>query len=214
VRPRRSRALVRVAAAAAILATSALRARDARAEPPTDGAAAPTSRWYVQAKAGPAYATFFPIDNGGISEHLATSGTQIGIGGGYGFDLGGARLDVGLRVQHLRLEVEGSYSLTEVNDHYHANYDYLAALVDLAVATRRPQRVNAFVGATVGTARNFSTREGEPLRNHQLPLYGSFEAGLLIRMTDGIDAQLGLSWIPPYANITVFAPVAGVRARL
>jgi hypothetical protein len=165
-----SASAVFVVAAAALV----LPARDGRAEIPPPA----PSPWYVQAKAGPAFATFFPIDDGGISEHLSTNGTQLCLGVGRGFDLGRARVDVGLRVQHLRLEVQGSYSLVEVNDSYHANYDYLAGLLDIGLASRRPQRVNAFVTATLGTARLFSNRQGEPLRNHQLPRYGSLEGGL------------------------------------
>jgi hypothetical protein len=182
------------------------------AEPPPSSPV--SSPWFIQMEAGPAFATFLPIDAGGITEHNAISGSQIAAGAGYGFDFGRIRLDPGLRVQHLHLQVVGSYSLVDVNDTYHSNYDYLAILLDVGAASRLPGRVNGFAGFALGTARHFSDRQGQPLRNHQLPFYGSIEAGLLIRLTTGMDLQCGLSWVPPVANLNVFAPVLGLRVEL
>ncbi len=169
---------------------------------------------YTQASIGPAFATYFPIDNGGIAEHFARSGIQSAVGAGYSFDVKSLRFDVGLRIQHLHENVEGSYSLTEVGDAYLANYDYLAGLVELSVATRMGARVNAFLGFTLGSSLLFSDRKGEPLRHHALPVFGTFEGGLLIRLLDGVEGRVALSWLPPWGGLNVFAPVFGFRADL
>lgn len=212
-----ARAVATLASVAALLPTGAVETL-AHAEPLSPAEprlpVAPTSHWYIQAEAGPAFATFLPIDAGGITEHQATGGSQSALGTGYGFEIGRMRLDTGLRVQHLHLQIQGSYSLVEVNDLYRANYDYLALLLDVGVTSHLSGLVNGFGSFGLGTARHFSDRRGGPLRNHQLPIYGLFETGLLIRVAAGMDVLLGLSWVPPFAKVSVFAPVVGLRVQL
>lgn len=175
---------------------------------------AAVSGGYVHATGGPAFPTFFPIDDSGLTEHLALNATQYAVGVGHGFALGPLRLDAGLRALHLHTEIQGSYSATEDGDAYHANYDYLALLAEVDLASHWASRVNGFAGFSLGTARLFSDRQGETLHNHQLPVYGTFEGGLLVRLDDWIDALALLSWVPPFGKVSVFSPQVGLRVRL
>jgi hypothetical protein len=183
----------------------------------TVGLAAPGESFagaYVHLNAGPSYATYFPIDDDGVdAEHLATDGRQISFAVGHGFELGGLRLDAGVRAQHLRLEIHGAYSLDEREDDYHANYDYLALLAECSAASQWASRLNGYAGFALGTARHFADRKGEPLSNHQLPVYGTFEGGLLVRLDDWVEANAGVSWVPPVAKVSVISPQLGARMQ-
>ncbi|MDF2692146.1 MAG: hypothetical protein K0S65_529, partial [Labilithrix sp.] len=77
---------------------------------------ADTSGWFAEATAGPAFATYGAVDDAGVAEHLATGATAIALGGGYGFELARVRLDVGLRIQHFRIGVRGSYNAEKRDD--------------------------------------------------------------------------------------------------
>ncbi|MBK7862567.1 MAG: hypothetical protein IPJ65_28960 [Archangiaceae bacterium] len=175
---------------------------------------ASASGFFVQASSGPAFATFFPVDALGVAEHFARNGVQSMAGLGYGFDAGPLRLELGLRLQHLHEQVEGSYSIDEATPSYVANYDYAAALLDLSLTTRFESRVNPYLALTVGSALLFSDRMGQPLRNHPLPIYGSLDAGLLLRLVDGVEARVGVSWVPPLGGVSVLAPQFGLRVAL
>jgi hypothetical protein len=192
------------------LASCVLLSRPAFAGEPSTGEAG----GYLHAAGGPAFPTFFPIDDSGLAEHLALNGKQYAIGVGRGFSLGPVRLDAGLRASHLHVEIQGSYSADEDGDDYHANYDYLGLLAEAGLSSRWASRVNGYVGLTLGTARLFSDRKGEPLHNHQLPVYGTFEGGVHVRVGDGIQARALLSWVPPASKVSVFAPQVGLRVRL
>lgn len=175
---------------------------------------ASASGFFVDVSSGPAFATFFPIDELGITEHYARGGVQSAMGLGYAVGSSRVGLELGLRAQHLHEAVEGSYSLDEVSDTYLANYDYAAALFTLGVSTRFPSRVNLRLGGTVGGALLFSDRKGEPLRHHPLPFYGSFELNLLLRLVDGVEATVGVSWVPPAGQVSVISPQFGLRVAL
>jgi hypothetical protein len=167
---------------------------------------------YVHVNAGPSYATYFPIDDDGVdAEHLATAGRQISVAVGHGFDLGRVRLDAGVRGQHLHVEIHGRYSLDERDDDYHANYDYLALLAEGSVASEMASRLNGYAGFAFGTARHFSDTKGGPLSSHALPVYGTFEGGLLVRLDEWVEANAGVSWVPPVAKVSVISPQLGVR---
>jgi hypothetical protein len=184
------------------------RAALAEAPPPSN------SGLYVDINTGPAYATFLPIDSGGTdNEHLVTSGRQLGLGFGYGWEFSRARVDLGLRDQHLHLAVSGRYSLEVREDDFRANYDYLAPCVSASVATRLASRVNGFAGLMLGTATFFSDRQGRDLNVRQLPVFGAFEGGILIQLSDALEARAGLSWVPPVQKLNVLTPQAGLRAR-
>src|SRR5262249_16942729 len=120
---------------------------------------------------------------------------------------------VGGRIQHLHLLVTGNYNLDYRDDAYRANYDYVAPLVGANVASQTASRVNAFVGFGVGTAMLFSDRQGKEFHYHQIPFYGSFEGGLLLRLTEGLEARVALSWVPPVDNLNVLTPQIGLRAQ-
>ena len=169
---------------------------------------------YVHLNAGPSYATYFPIDDDGVdAEHLATGGRQLSVAVGHGFDLGALRLNAGVRAQHLHVEIHGAYSLDERDDDYHANYDYLALLAEACVASEMASRLNGYAGFALGTARHFSDRKGAPLSSGQIPVYGTFEGGLLVRVQEGIEATAGVSWVPPVAKVSVISPQLGARVR-
>jgi hypothetical protein len=204
----------RSVALASLVATLVTALVGLAAPAPCQAQAPEGSASYVQVMAGPAYVTYFPIDDSGLAEHLALGAGASAFSVGRGFDLGGWRLDTGLRAQHLHVGIEGSYSLTEDGDDYRANYDYLALLAEIRVASEMDARVNVWGAATIGTARHFSDRKGEPLHNHQLPVYGTFEAGILVRLDAAIEATAGVSWVPPVAKVSVLSPMVGARIRL
>jgi hypothetical protein len=167
---------------------------------------------YVHLNAGPSYATYFPIDDDGVdAEHLATDGRQISVAVGHGFDLGRVRLDAGVRGQHLHVEIHGRYSLEERDDDYHANYDYLALLAEGSIASEMASRINGYAGFALGTAVHFSDRQGGELGSQVLPIYGTFEGGLLVRLDEWVEANAGVSWVPPVAKVSVISPQLGVR---
>ena len=173
-----------------------------------------SARGYVHLNAGPSYATYFPIDDDGVdAEHLATGGRQISVAVGNGFDLGAVRLEAGVRAQHLHVEIHGAYSLDGRDDDYHANYDYLALLAEGAVASQTASRLDGYAGVSIGTARHFSDRKGAPLSSHQLPVYGTFEGGLLVRVDERVVANAGVSWVPPFSKVSVISPQLGARVE-
>jgi hypothetical protein len=169
---------------------------------------------FVSAQAGPAYATYFPIDEAGVAEHLAVHGTQSAVGVGRGTALGGARLDLGVRLQHIHEHIAGAYAADERDDAYQANYDYVALLASANVASSPRGRVGALAGLTLGTARLFSDRQGEALHSHPIPVFGTFELGLGLRLVEGVEAQGSLSWVPPVAKMNVLSPQVGLRVKL
>jgi hypothetical protein len=173
-----------------------------------------TSGFYADLGAGPAFATYRPIDSQGtVPEHLVSTGSQLTIGAGHGFDAGPLRIDVGLRLHHLRLAAFGSYSIDERDDEFRANYDFVAPMASGSLATRFGTRVNGFVGLTLGVAALFTDPKGRTRNTELIPIYGTFEGGLLVRLTEGLDARAGLSWTPPVDQIHVLSPQLGLRAR-
>jgi hypothetical protein len=173
-----------------------------------------TAGFYADLAAGPAFATYRPIDaEGTIPEHLVSTGSQLAVGAGHGFDAGPLRIDVGLRVHHLRLAAFGSYSIDERDDGFRANYDFVAPMASGSIATRFGPRVNGFAGLTLGVAVLFTDPKGRTRNTELIPIYGTFEGGLLVKLTDGLDARAGLSWTPPVDQIHVLSPHLGLRAR-
>jgi hypothetical protein len=174
----------------------------------------PGSGIYAELNAGPVFATFLPIDPGGTdSEHLVTGASQLNFGAGYGWELPRLRLDVGVRVQHVHMAIAGNYSLETRDDDFRANYDYIAPALSASVTTRRASRVNLFAGLSLGTATFVSDKQGKPLKARQTPVFGSFEAGLVLQLTDWLDARGSILWVPPVTNLNVLAPQLGLRTR-
>ncbi len=179
---------------------------------------APTKRdsgTFAEVSAGRALARFLPLDDEGTdAEHFAASGHQFTLGFGYGFAFEKARVDVGARLQYLRLLVEGNYSIGYRDDAYRANYDYVGPQLTATLASAWDSRVNASVGFGIGTAMLYSDRKGRPFRGHLLPVYGSFETGLLFRLDEDLELRTGVSFVPPVDNIYVVTPQLALRTRL
>lgn len=171
--------------------------------------------FFAQLGGGPAFATFYPVDEGGtVSEHLATGGSQLAIGVGHGWELGWLRLDLGLQLQHTHLSVAGRYDAEHHDDAFRAGYGYLAPELTLRASTRTGARVNPYLGLSLGTAFFLSDRQGQPLRTELIPVYGTFEGGLLFQLTDAFALSAGLAFVPPVEKLAVFAPQLGLRAAL
>ncbi len=197
-------------AALSVLALGATAQKSSAASTSNDG-----SGPFVEVSAGRAFARFLPLEDADTdAEHFAVSGHQVSLGFGYGYDLGAARLDLGGRFQYLRLSVSGNYSLDYRDDAYRANYDYVAPLLTASIASDWESRVNLAAGLGLGSAMLYSDRKGKPFRGHLLPVYGSFEAGVLFRVAEDLGLRAGISFVPPVDNLYVLTAQLALRAKL
>ncbi|AKU97298.1 hypothetical protein AKJ09_03962 [Labilithrix luteola] len=176
-------------------------------------APAPKSGWFADVSAGPAFATYGAIDDAGISEHLATGGSAVALGAGYGFDLLPFRLDLGVRVQHYRFGVRGSYNAEKRDDSFRATYDYVFPTLTATITTKLRSRVNVLGGVSLGTATFISDPQGGSVHARQLPVYGTFEAGLELTATEWLAVRAVVAWLPPFEALNVVSPTLGLRAR-
>lgn len=182
--------------------------------PQPASAAPPQSDWYAELNAGPAVAIYLPVDEGGKdNEHLVPQGYQLTVGAGYGWEGSALRLDLGLRLQQIKLSIAGSYSLEERDDDFRANYNFIAPGLFSRVITRFDSRLNLYAGLSLGTVTFISDKQGKPLKVRQLPAFGTFEVGALLALTEWLELSASLTWLPPVTNITVFMPAIGLRTR-
>lgn len=168
---------------------------------------------YAEALAGPAFATYFPIDPGAPNEHFTTGGTQLTAGIGHGWRFGAIRFDLGFRLQYQTLTVSGRYDADTTNDAFRAHYTFVAPLVHAGLTTQLASRVNAAFGISLGTATFFSERQGARVGVEQIPFYGNLELGMAFTLTDWIDATALVVWQPPLGGPNVIAPELGARVR-
>lgn len=168
---------------------------------------------YGEIASGPAFANFLPVESGEDAEHLVTDGHQTSFGAGFSFGLGPFRANVGARLLHIRLAVEGRYSEEIREDDFLATYDYLGPVVAANIAPRWSPHVNPYLGLTLGTAMFISDRKGRRARFEHIPMFGTFEAGMAFTLTEWLELRAGVSWVPPVENLNVLAPQLGLRAE-
>jgi hypothetical protein len=173
----------------------------------------PTSAWFAEATAGPAFATFGPVGGATENEHLVTSGSSVALGVGYGIERPWFRLDLGLRLQHIRLGLRGRFDLTHREPDFQATYDYVFPTVSATITTKLRSRVNFFGGLSLGTATFISDKLGAKASVSQIPIFGTFEGGLQLSVLDWLDVRPAISWLPPFEALNVVSTVLGVRAR-
>jgi hypothetical protein len=183
--------------------------------PGTAAAQQADSAAYVDVDAGPAFATYLQIDaNAGAQEHLSRAGQLIDLGVGYGFELCWGRIDLGFRGRVLHLYVTGRYDVDVRDDAFAANYDFLSPAIATSIASSFEAPVDLFGGITLGTATLISDRQGAEIEARQIPVFGTFDAGLLFELTAWLELRATIAWIPPVDTLNVLAPQLGLRARL
>ena len=168
---------------------------------------------YAEIAAGPAFANFLPLETGEDAEHLVTHGHQTSFGAGFALGGDAFRVNVGARILHIRLAIEGRYDEETRDDEFSANYDYLGPVIAVNVTPRWSRHVNPYVGLTLGTAMLVSDRKGRRARFEHIPVFGTFEAGMAFTLTDWLELRAGVSWVPPVENLNVLAPQLGLRAE-
>jgi hypothetical protein len=168
---------------------------------------------YGEIASGPVFANFLPLESGEDAEHLVTGGHQTSFGAGFSFGVGAFRVNVGARVLHIRLAVEGRYDEEVREDEFLASYDYLGPVVAANVTPRWSPHVNPYLGLTLGTAMLVSDRKGRRARFEHIPVFGTFEAGMAFTLTEWLELRGGVSWVPPVENLNVLAPQLGLRAE-
>lgn len=168
---------------------------------------------YGEIASGPAFANFLPLETGEDAEHLATDGHQTSFGAGFSFGTRAFRVDVGARVLHIRLAVEGRYDEEIREDEFSANYDYLGPVIAANVTPRWSRHVNPYLGLTLGTAMLVSDRKGRRARFEHIPVFGTFESGMTFTLTEWLELRGGVSWVPPVENLNVLSPQLGLRAE-
>jgi hypothetical protein len=175
----------------------------------------PKSAFFLEVSAGPAYSRYRPVDSASdIPEHRVVEASLYGVGSGYGIELGGGRLDLGVRVSHLHLDVAGSYDLDRNDDGFRANYEFIAPAAVGRFETRFASRVDLYAGLTLGTAVLLSDRQGAAPHSELIPIFGALEAGFTLRVTDWLDGRAGVSWLPPVDQLRMLSPQLGLRTRL
>jgi hypothetical protein len=174
----------------------------------------PNSGAYLEASAGAPVAHFLPLDSATEAEHLVTSAGYQSAAGGYGFVWSRLRLDVGLRISRLRLDVRGSYSETRRDDAFTAGYEYIGFLGEASVSSRFGGRVDPTLGVSLGPAAFISDRLGGQTSLQWIRFYGSFSGGVWVHATQWLDVRAGVQWIPPVSNLNVVIPELALRVRL
>jgi hypothetical protein len=172
-----------------------------------------SSTGYGEIAFGPAFANFLPQGSGEDAEHLVTQGHQTSLGAGLTFDTGAFRVNVGGRVLHIRLAVEGRYDEEIREDDFAANYDYLGPVVAANITPRWSRHVNPYAGLTLGTAMLVSDRKGRRAHVEHIPVFGTFEAGLAFTLAQWFELRGGVSWVPPVENLNVLSPQLGLQAE-
>jgi len=174
----------------------------------------PPSSWFVEASGGPAFASYGSVDAAGLSEHRASGGSAVGVGGGYGIELRPLRVDLGLRVSHLRFSIAGRYDATHREDGFRATYDYVFPTVTATFTTRLRSRVDLFGGLSLGSATFVSDIQGASIEARQLPVFGTFEGGIELAVAPWLAVRPTIAWVPPFEALNVVAATVGVRGRL
>jgi hypothetical protein len=215
---RRSCRFVGSVVAAAILLGSATGSRVAEATEaddvrPSAPAGLPVQGWFVEVNAGPSYAMYFPQDDGAPHEHFAASGSRYLVGVGHGWDLGPLRIDLGLRAQVQHVEAVGRYDGDVADPTFRSNYTFVAPQVQVAIASSADGPVDGTLGMSLGTAALLSDRLGERIEVQPIPVYGSFEAGLLFELAPWLEGRALLAWQPPVEGLHILTPELGARAR-
>lgn len=168
---------------------------------------------YAEIASGPAFANFLPLEDGEDAEHLVTGGHQTSFGAGFSFGSEAFRVNVGARLLHIRLSIEGRYDADLREDDFLASYDYLGPVLAANVTPRWSAQVNPYVGFTLGTAMLVSDRKGRGARFEHIPVFGTFEGGLAFTLTHWLELRGGVSWVPPVENLNVLSPQLGLRAE-